>query len=131
MLHSISPWYSEGSVEASRVNFNSMNDPGSIYPLDGIISKVSPLNKLKKYYYQVNPDVEEIAIFVDEKSKFNLLVFDRLYRIISLWADLSGTTVPKSISSIEKNTFEPIFETKDLYLGMTSCPNFFKVACLL
>ena len=87
--------------------------------------------QLKKYYYQVNPDVEEIAIFVDEKSKFNLLVFDRLYRIISLWADLSGTTVPKSISSIEKNTFEPIFETKDLYLGMTSCPNFFKGACLL
>jgi len=101
-----------------------MNDPGSIYPLDGIISKVSPLNKLKKYNYQVNPDVKEIAIFVDEKSKFKLLVFDRLYRIISLWADLSGTTISKSISSIEKNIFEPIFETNDLYLGMTSCPIF-------
>lgn len=56
---------------------------------------------------------------------------DKLYKIISLWADLSGTTVPKSISSIEKNTFEPIVETNDLYLGITSYPNFFKGACLL
>lgn len=50
---------------------------------------------------------------------------------MSRCADLRGTTVPKSISSIEKNTFEPIVDTNDLYLGITSYPNFFEGAYLL
>lgn len=39
------------------------------------------------------------------------------------WAAFPGFISPKSISSIEKKTFEPIVETNDLCLGISSfCP---------
>ena len=132
-------------MEAVRVNLSSMNFSGSMLPLDGRISKMSPLNIINKYVltkkinklyytvliyinicmfiyiYQVRPEVDCTAMLVEEaKSKVSLLVFDKLYKIISLWADFLGKTVPKSISSIEKKTLEPMVETKDLYFGITS-----------
>jgi hypothetical protein len=38
----------------------------------------------KNIIYQVRPEVDEIAIFGEEKSKFNLLTCDKLYNIIIL-----------------------------------------------
>lgn len=37
-----------------------------------------------------------------------------------LWEPFPGFISPKSISSMEKNTFDPIVETKLLYLGISS-----------
>jgi hypothetical protein len=75
--------------------------------------------------YQVKPDELERATFDDPKLNSSLLVFDKLYKIIILCAALLGISFPKSISSIEKNTLDPIVETKLLYLGISYLSNLF------
>ncbi len=55
------------------------------------------------------------------KKKFLLqdITFRNMfYFYIKLLFTFKGYKTPKSISSIEKNTLDPIVETKDLYLGI-------------
>jgi len=68
----------------------------------GSIAKSSP---------QVSLLSLEIEILGPPKSKWSLLVGERLYSIIILLAAFPGNNFPKSISSIEKHTFEPMVDT--------------------
>lgn len=63
----------------------------------------------------VSPHVKVLSVDKEilgpAKSKCNLLVLERLYKIIILWAAFPGSNFPKSISSIEKQTLDPIVDT--------------------